>query len=129
VVISFFVSNLFLLIFQCLSIFPLAPSSPPSDVKVIVVDSTSVEVTWEPPAEQSQNGILAGYKILLSEQTRHGQDLGQPMIVTVPANLRSYHIRNLNKWTHYRVGVLAFTKAGDGPISEAIVVQTDEDGR
>lgn len=88
-----------------------------------------MEVTWEPPAEQSQNGILAGYKILLSEETRHGQDLGQPMIVTVPANLRFYHIRNLNKWTHYRVGVLAFTKAGDGPISEAIVVQTDEDGR
>jgi len=45
------------------------------------------------------------------------------------ASDRSLGIEGLRKWVQYKIWVTAFTRKGDGPFSDAILVHTDEDGR
>jgi len=47
--------------------------------------------------------------------------------VTVPGSERSHVLNELDEWTQYKVWIAAATNAGEGPLSDVIVVQTDED--
>lgn len=39
----------------------------PQEVKVVAINSTSIQVTWKPPAEKEKNGIIRGYHIHVQE--------------------------------------------------------------
>ena len=41
----------------------IAPSAPPRNVDVQANSSTSIQVSWLPPADDDQNGIITGYQI------------------------------------------------------------------
>lgn len=46
--------------------FPLVPGEPTS-VRVSAVNSTTIHVSWKPPAEKDRNGIIRGYHIHIHE--------------------------------------------------------------
>lgn len=48
--------------------------------------------------------------------------------VTTVSNGTFIRLDELNRWTDYRLWVLAGTAVGDGPISQPITVRTHEDG-
>jgi len=48
--------------------------------------------------------------------------------VIVPGSEQSHVLAGLDSWTQYKIWVAAATNAGEGPLSDVIVVQTDEDG-
>jgi len=48
--------------------------------------------------------------------------------VTVPGSQQSRVLAGLERWTQYKIWVAASTSAGEGPLSDVVVVQTDEDG-
>ncbi len=50
-------------------------------------------------------------------------------LLTVDASEHQVDIHQLLKWTQYKIWVAARTDIGDGPYSDVIFVQTDEDGR
>ena len=50
-------------------------------------------------------------------------------IKIIDTNDREYVITDLQKWTEYRVWMLAGTSVGDGVESDPIMVRTDEDGK
>lgn len=39
----------------------------PQDVKVTPVNSTTIHVTWKPPAEKDRHGIIRGYHVHVQE--------------------------------------------------------------
>ena len=41
------------------------PSGPPSDVKIDAISSTSISMSWKPPAILDWNGIITTYKATL----------------------------------------------------------------
>ena len=41
----------------------IAPSAPPRNVDLQANSSTSIQVSWLPPADDDQNGIITGYQI------------------------------------------------------------------
>lgn len=43
-----------------------APSVAPQNIQVNTVSSTQLEVQWEPPPVETQNGIIQGYKVITS---------------------------------------------------------------
>jgi receptor-type tyrosine-protein phosphatase F len=47
-------------------IFYLVPGEPTS-VRVSAVNSTTIHVSWKPPAEKDRNGIIRGYHIHVHE--------------------------------------------------------------
>ncbi len=105
------------------------------------LSSISIQVSWQPPHEDFQNGIITGYKIIyerIDDRDQAPVDFGDDesqlidegeMEVNVGPGVRSYILNDLNKWTLYDISVLAKTAVGDGPASDPIPVRTDEDGR
>lgn len=51
--------------FNYASFFPSAPFDPPSDIRVTNKSSTELEITWRPPPDDSTNGKLTGYNVIV----------------------------------------------------------------
>ncbi|XP_063770953.1 receptor-type tyrosine-protein phosphatase S isoform X8 [Pseudophryne corroboree] len=101
------------------------PSAPPQDVKCVSTKSTTILVSWQPPPAESHNGILAGYSV------RYGALDSEESIMKelkdIPAQTTEILLEALEKWTEYRVTVVAHTAVGPGPESSPVVIRTDED--
>ncbi|XP_064626984.1 tyrosine-protein phosphatase Lar-like isoform X3 [Lineus longissimus] len=105
---------------------PYFPSAPPQDVHASALDSTSIQVTWKPPPEKDQNGVITSYTILYSE-AKSGGGVNDAMRAVTEASDRTYIIRyGLRRWTMYKIWMLASTRVGDGPTSDPIMIRTDE---
>ena len=108
----------------------LAPSAAPRAVHGRALNSTSVLVAWSPPPADRQNGPIARYRLLYAAAVaRDDARGGQPSSVSVPGSRLTHVLDGLDRWTQYRVWVTAATSAGEGPRSDVIVVQTDDDGQ
>lgn len=102
-----------------------APSAPPQDVTCTSPSSTSILVSWAPPAREFQNGVITGYTIQYA--STDGIKVSERTERTPPES-SSYLLENLHKWTEYGITVRARTEAGEGPESLQLLVRTEEDG-
>ncbi|CAL1265790.1 unnamed protein product [Larinioides sclopetarius] len=102
-----------------------APSSPPLEVTGVTLNSRSLRISWEPPPKNHWNGVLKFYKVLFLKADRPPVP-GTATTKIVDAKDTHVVLDKLSTWTEYRVWVLAGTEAGEGPLSEAIVLRTDE---
>jgi len=107
---------------------------PPQSVSASVVNSTTVEVTWDPPS--ITNGILRYYTVVYGSSddmdmvnvnssdltsSGSGQDIGSGF------GSISLLLLRLNPFTNYTFYVLAITVAPSEP-SDNVTVLTDEAG-
>ncbi|XP_015235045.1 PREDICTED: roundabout homolog 1 isoform X5 [Cyprinodon variegatus] len=103
-----------------------APSAPPRKVTVTESEGngTAVVVSWQPPPEEEQNGVLQEYKIwcLGNESKYH-------INKTVDGSTLSVMIPSLIPGIRYSVEVAASTSAGPGVKSETTFFQFDSSGR
>jgi len=111
----------------------LAPSAAPQSVEAVAINTSSILVTWRPPPDQHHNGVIIGYRVRYSLEWTVQDDLSSepPRDATTIMNTgsdRSCLISGLATWTVYGIWVSAFTRAGEGPSSDVIVVQTEEGG-
>ncbi|XP_055601340.1 protein sidekick isoform X2 [Uranotaenia lowii] len=104
------------------------PTGEPRGIDAAPVSSTEVRLRWKAPQQSMQNGELLGYKIFylvtdspqeLEEGRKHEEE-----IEVVPASYTSHSLVFLDKYTEYRIQILAFNPAGDGPRSAPITVKT-----
>ena len=133
------------LIVSCFSVgcdVTSAPSAAPRAVHGQAVNSTSVLVVWSPPPAARQNGVVVRYRLIYAAANDDDDDddddgdarAGGPTrrhvsSVSVPGSQQTHVLNGLDRWTQYKIWVAASTSAGEGPRSDVIVVQTDEDGR
>ncbi|KAK2580567.1 hypothetical protein KPH14_007691 [Odynerus spinipes] len=105
------------------------PTGVPQHVKAESISSTEVLLRWKPPQANMQNGDLLGYKIfyLVTESPQKLEKKQEEEIEVVPASSLTHSLVFLDKYTEYRIQVLAFNPAGDGPRSPAITVRTKQD--
>ena len=106
-------------------VFSTVPSLPPQSVQSYNTSSTSVNVTWHRVLTGFVHGILRGYRVFYSRTKDSGANVRQAV---VPATEKHVHLTGLDKFTNYTIQVAAFTRIGDGALSHALVVLTDEDG-
>ncbi|XP_074029858.1 sidekick cell adhesion molecule isoform X2 [Leptinotarsa decemlineata] len=104
------------------------PTGEPRSLQGEPVSSTEVRLRWKPPQQQMQNGELLGYKIfylvLNSPQELEEGKKWEEEIEVVPASTTSHSLVFLDKYTEYKIQILAFNPAGDGPRSQMIKVKT-----
>ncbi|XDC67877.1 hypothetical protein R6Z07M_019059 [Ovis aries] len=92
-----------------------APAQAPQRVQVNPLTASQLEVTWEPPPPESQNGNIQGYKIYYWEAD--SQNATEKMrVLFLPET--TARLKNLTSHTEYLVSISAFNAAGDGPRSE-----------
>ncbi|XP_053624713.1 protein sidekick isoform X3 [Plodia interpunctella] len=106
------------------------PTAPPREVAALPASPTEVTLSWLPPLEAQQNGDLLGYKIfyLMTESPEEPEPgrKAEEEIEVVPATATSHSLVFLDKFTQYRIQVLAFNPAGDGPRSTAVLARTHQ---
>ena len=107
----------------------LEPSKPPLDVDVLNKTSTTVQVQWSPIPQNLVHGILRGYHIHLKNVNPAGFGDVSPNIQSVGESNTSFLIQGLLKFTAYTIQVSGYTVKGDGPLSNAEIVRTEEDGK
>ena len=94
---------------------------PPENVSLNVITSSSVGITWSPPAVESRNGIIGEYKINLLENDTGNQQ-------NYVSYTTSFIIQSLHPYYTYHINVSAHTVL-IGPYSEVQVIQMPEDGK
>lgn len=114
-----------------------APSSPPREVKAVAQTSTSLMVSWKPPAsEHTVTGYYVGYRV-------HGGgggeayayktvDAAAPSVGGGSASFRGEEhciLTGLKRHTRYEIMVQAFNSKGAGPPSDHVEIQTLEFGK
>ncbi|XP_030067895.1 protein sidekick-1 [Microcaecilia unicolor] len=92
-----------------------APASPPLNIQVNPLTPSQLEITWDPPAMDSQNGRIQGYKIYYWE-TGNQNETEKSKILFLPETVA--RLKNLTSYTKYSFGISAFNGAGDGPRSD-----------
>uniref|UniRef100_A0A3P8S606 Sidekick cell adhesion molecule 2 n=1 Tax=Amphiprion percula TaxID=161767 RepID=A0A3P8S606_AMPPE len=90
------------------------PTAPPQNVVIQSSTATQLDVTWDPPPLDAQNGDIQGYKIYfwefqLQNETERLRTLFLPEL--------GVKLKNLTGYTTYMISVAAFNAAGDGPRS------------
>ncbi|KAI4883980.1 hypothetical protein NFI96_003360 [Prochilodus magdalenae] len=87
----------------------------PQNIQVNTISSTQLEVQWEPPPVETQNGIIQGYKIYYWEMDNQNETEKVKILFLPETSMR---LKNLTSYTYYMVKLSAFNAAGDGPLSE-----------
>ena len=111
-------------------ILPLVPSNAPQAVTVSATSSKSIFVSWDPVIADDRNGIIKGYKV--NYQAIPNGDMAAKFLNITKAQQNKRQrvsLDNLNEFTNYSIGVLAFTAFGNGPASVVQVVETLEDSK
>ena len=111
-------------------VFLSEPNGPPQQVILSEVTSKSVKVSWGPVLAVDRNGIIRGYKVNY-RALPNGSNFTE--FVNIPSGQqgggRTKVLKALNEFTNYSISVLAFTKVGDGPLSDVKFVQTLQDSK
>ncbi|XP_066545960.1 protein sidekick-1 [Amia ocellicauda] len=92
-----------------------APSVAPQNIQISALSSTQLEVSWEPPPVETQNGNIQGYKIHYWEKDNQNETEKMKILFLPETTVR---LKNLTSYTSYLVKISAFNAAGDGPRSE-----------
>ena len=98
------------------------PNAPPTNLNATVVSSRFVYLTWNPPAPEAQNGVITGYFIDVTVQSR-----GE--MFQLFSDINSLEMDTLIPFTTYICIIAAQTVVGIGPYSTNYAVTTLEDGK
>lgn len=102
------------------------PSMAPEDIRCAALTSQSLQISWQPPPAHHTNGLLQGYKLNyepISDDIINAND----DIETRKTTALTTVLTNLRKFSNYSVQVLAYTRMGDGVLSNAAHCHTEED--
>ncbi|XP_053310046.1 protein sidekick-2 [Spea bombifrons] len=99
------------------------PTASPQNVAIQTATAFQLDVTWDPPPLEAQNGDIQGYKIYYWEAMRKNETEKVRTLFLPESGVK---LKNLTGYTTYLISVVAFNTAGDGPRSEPIRTQTQQ---
>ncbi|XP_067105358.1 immunoglobulin superfamily DCC subclass member 4-like [Osmerus mordax] len=102
------------------STLPDRPYTPPAELQLSALDSSSVLVSWRPPVES--NGIITSYRILYSGNQSQPEHLWTNL--SQEGTSTSVEVQGLSSGTRYFFKMAAATKVGAGPYSPVKDVHT-----
>ena len=92
------------------------------NIAALSVSSTNVQLSWNPPPTDQQNGIITDYYINMTEV-----ETGVTVQLTV-TGATSLLIDALHPYYVYNFFISAATVVGRGPYSTLFSIRTPEDG-
>ncbi len=104
-----------------LKIFIKGPSGSPQNLNAVPLSSRSLEITWDPPSAELQNGLIRMYSIGVTTQ-----ETGRRQNFTTLGSITRLVVENLSPFYRYECEVLAIT-LGPGPLVST-VAQLHQEG-
>lgn len=98
------------------------PSGPPLSFQATPVNSTTLQLTWAPPAREKRNGIVREY--MINATALESGDHFQWMSPTT-----SLIVSGLHPHYHYNLIIAAITIGPSGPFSDVHSVLMPENGK
>ena len=101
----------------------------PTEFQVAVINSTSMRVTWGPPADP--NGIILSYSLFVTLDAQDAMYLPGPSSMNVTINdvdTRSHLLTDLHEFATYSLELAAATSVGIGDRTEPIAMTTEMAG-
>ncbi|XP_066936906.1 receptor-type tyrosine-protein phosphatase S-like isoform X2 [Clytia hemisphaerica] len=92
-------------------ILPQVPSASPENLTAIVRSSTQIDLSWDEPPFESQNGQIISYNIQVIRDNQTEKSLN--------TTEQFYDVTNLRKFTNYTFLVSASNEIGEGPSAMA----------
>ena len=111
---------IYLMTTLCFTLSTAVPSSAPVRFQGSAVNSTTIQLQWEPPPSADQNGVIRSYIINISVA-----ETGSCFQRT--SETTALYISNLHPFYTYTLTVAAVT-IGPGPYGLMLTVQMPEDG-
>jgi receptor-type tyrosine-protein phosphatase F len=103
----------------------LSVPGEPLNVNARPVNSSSVEVSWDPPADSDKNGVIRGYQIYVQPKNTESMYYTMPLrFNTASGDVTRFNVSGLQPDTRYTVQVAALTRKGDGSRSQPVRVKT-----
>ncbi|XP_039734833.1 protein sidekick-1 [Pteropus medius] len=121
------------------------PGEPPSSVSVTPHTTSSVLIQWQPPRDESLNGLLQGYRIYYRELDYEAASATESKMLSTPSALRTelpaqssfrtvnsssalttYELTHLKKYRRYEVALTAHNTIGESPASTPVEVFVGE---
>ncbi len=96
--------------------------SSPKNLTVLQINTDSFWINWQPLPQSETNGAIIGYVINITKCSSSSIQQFSTTSTTLLA-------QNLTAFTTYSCIIAAKTSLGVGPFSEAIPIQTLEDGK
>ena len=104
----------------CFTLSTTVPSSAPVSLQGSAVNSTTIQLQWEPPLLVDQNGVIRSYTVNISV-AETGSSFQQTSETT------TLNKSNLHPFYTYTLTVATVT-IGPGPYGLVLTVQMPEDG-
>ena len=101
----------------------VVPTGPPLELRAIP-SSDSAILTWRPPAEKDQNGVITGYLIKY-----HQSDNASHQINKTVENVTESSLLNLMTGLTYSFTVAAINSNGTGPDAAIVMFTTMSDSK
>ncbi|KAI6658157.1 Phosphatidylinositol phosphatase PTPRQ-like isoform X2, partial [Oopsacas minuta] len=106
------------------------PNEAPQNIAGINITPTSINVCFDPPPGINQNGIITSFTITSFGSPYQTESITNEMVISPPSYpLESnvcFNLTNLEEYNNYNITVFAINSQGPGPISQSIVVMTNE---
>ena len=110
----------------------LAPDAAPINITATAIDSTRIQVSWEPPPPINQNGEISCYNItFFGFPFDTAQQYYINYIMSSYPDNTSYTriLIGLQEYNNYTISISAVNTVGKGPVSQGITVLTGIGGK
>ena len=100
------------------------PSQPVAESKVKVLNSTSVQLEWDPIPERFRHGVIIKYTLVYRYENSKTEN-----IIYYPPSAVSIIVNGLRQSAEYSFWIFAATSKGDSPSSEVMMAKTGGENR
>ena len=105
-----------------INFYETEPSASPESIYFSDVTSTSAVISWDPPPDEYQNGLIISYTIIVTEE-----EMGESGTTnTYTTSETTFSLINLESYRTYEIIISASTTIGSGPYSDIFTLTTAE---
>jgi len=95
------------------------PSVPPTGITVTHVNATAVAFSWQTLEKNNTNGELVAFSVKLVRQ-----DTSMEIQRNISSSLQNFTASGLKTYANYSIRIAAVNRAGVGPYSTSVIIET-----
>ena len=104
--------------------FNLAPSVPPTSITATNINATTVSFSWQTLKRNDTNGDLVAFAVKLVRL-----DTSVEIQRNISSSLQSFIASGLKPYANYSITIAAVNRAGVGPYSTSVIIETLQSGK